>query len=77
MLISEVEGKRLSSPSIVVVPFSWRVPCLPFYRVSEGRGVPKTLRRCLRGEESVGAVDVALATCSGDGRPSPGRRGDS
>jgi hypothetical protein len=47
---------------------------LSFIESSEGRGVSKTLRRCLRGEGSLGAVEVAVATCPGNGRPSPGRR---
>jgi hypothetical protein len=49
---------------------------LPFIGSSEGSGAPKTLRRCLRGKGSMGVVEVAVAACSGDGRPSPGCRGD-
>jgi hypothetical protein len=48
---------------------------LPFIGSSEDSGAPKTLRQCLRGEGSMGAVEVAVAACSGNGRPSPGCRG--
>jgi hypothetical protein len=49
---------------------------LSFIVSSEGLGAPKTLRRCLRGESLMGAVEVAVAACSRNGRPSPGCRGD-
>jgi hypothetical protein len=47
---------------------------LSFIESSEGRGVPKTLGRCLRGEGSAGAVEVIVATCPGNGRPFLGHR---
>jgi hypothetical protein len=42
----------------------------------EAEGYKKTLGRCLGGEGSAGTVEVAVATCPGNGRPSPGCRGD-
>jgi hypothetical protein len=71
MLISEVEKM-----SILLSPSSGEPSALSFIESSEGRGVPKTLRRCLRGEGSAGAVEFAIATCPGNGRPSPGYCGD-
>jgi hypothetical protein len=50
-------------------------PTFPFIGSSEGRGVD-TLGRCLKGEGSTGAVEVVVATCSRNGRPSPGYHGD-
>jgi hypothetical protein len=38
--------------------------------------VLKTLRRCLGGEGAVSAVEVAIATCICECRPSLGCRGD-
>jgi hypothetical protein len=51
-------------------------PTFPFIGSSEGRGVDETLGRCLKGEGSTGAVEVAVATCSMNGRPSLGYHGD-
>jgi hypothetical protein len=70
MLISKVEEVS------VLVPFSREPSALSFIESSGGRGIPKTLRRCLRGEGSAAAVEVVVATCPGNGRPSPGYRGD-
>jgi hypothetical protein len=47
-----------------------RVPCLPFYRVKRRQG----LQGCLRSEVLLSAVEVAVATCPKNGRPSPDRR---
>jgi hypothetical protein len=47
-------------------------PAFPFIGSSEGREVDNTLGRCLKGEGSTGTVKDALATCSGNGQPSPG-----
>jgi hypothetical protein len=48
----------------------------PYIGSSEGRGVDKTLWRCLKGGGSTGFVGVVVATCSRNGRPSPGYHGD-
>jgi hypothetical protein len=72
MLISEVE----EVPVFVVLYLENPLPSL-FIESSEGPEVPKTLRRCLRGEGSVGAVEVAVETCPGNGWPSLGYRGDA
>jgi hypothetical protein len=71
MLISEVEKMSI----FVVLCLENPLPSL-FIESSEGRGVPKTLRRCHRGEGLVGAVEVAVATCPGNGRPYLGYRAD-
>jgi hypothetical protein len=70
MLISKVEEV------FVLVPLSGEPSALSFIESSEGRGIPKTLRWCLRGEGSMVAVEVVVATCPGNGRPSPGYHGD-
>jgi hypothetical protein len=71
MLISGVEKTSL------FVLLSSREPiALSFIGSSGGRGVPKTLRQCLRGEDAVGAVEVAIATCICECQPSLGCRGD-
>jgi hypothetical protein len=71
MLISEVEKTSF------LLPLVWRTLCPLFYRVEwRPRGVPKTLKRCLRGEDAMGAVEVAVATCICECRPSLGCRGD-
>jgi hypothetical protein len=72
MLISEVEKSVYLFSSVRPGEPS----ALPFIWSSEGSRAPKTLRRCLRGEGSMGAVEVVVAACSGNGRPSPGCRGD-
>jgi hypothetical protein len=51
-------------------------PAFPFVGSSEGRGVDKTLGRCLKGEGLTGAVEVAIATCSRNGWPSLKYHGD-
>jgi hypothetical protein len=61
--------------SIFVVLFG-EPSALSFIESSEGRGIPKTLRRCLRGEGSAGTAEVSVTTCPGNDRPSPGCRGD-
>jgi hypothetical protein len=86
MLISKVEKMYVfvvSSSScscclvvVVVVPLSGEPSALPFIGSSGGRGVPKTLRRCLRGEGTVGAMEVAVATCICECQPSLGCRSD-
>jgi hypothetical protein len=43
-----------------------------FIEPGEGSAVPKTLGRCLGGEGPGGTVEVAVTTCPGNGRPSPG-----
>jgi hypothetical protein len=75
MLILEA-GRCLVVSSFVVPSFPRRVPAFPFIGSSEGRGVDKTLGRCLKGEGSTGAVGVAVATCSRNGQPSSGYHGD-
>jgi hypothetical protein len=72
MLISEVE----EVPVFVILCLENPLPSL-FIESSEGPEVPKTLRRCLRGEGSAGAVEVVVATCPDNGWPSPGYRGDA
>jgi hypothetical protein len=72
MLISEVEKTSV----FLVVLLSGEPSALSFIGSSGGRGVPKTLRRCLKGEGTVCAVEVALATCICECRPSLGCRGD-
>jgi hypothetical protein len=47
-----------------------------FIESSGGRGILKTLRRCLRGEGAVGAVEVVVATCIYECQPSLGCHGD-
>jgi hypothetical protein len=42
----------------------------------EAERYKKTLGRCLGGEGSAGTTEVAVATCLGNGQPSPGCRGD-
>jgi hypothetical protein len=62
MLISEVEKM-----SIFVVPFFssfGESSAFPFIGSSGGRGV---LRRCLGGEGTGSAIEVAVATCLGNG----------
>jgi hypothetical protein len=51
-------------------------PAFPFIGSSKGRGVDETLGRCLKGEGSPDTVEVAVAMCSRNGRPSPGYHGD-
>jgi hypothetical protein len=70
MLISEVE-----KISIFVVLFA-EPSALSFIESSEGQGISKTLRRCLRGEGSAGTAEVVVATCPSNGWPSPGCHGD-
>jgi hypothetical protein len=70
MLISEVE-KTSVSLSLFGEPSAFS-----FIESSGGRGVLKTLRRCLGGEGAVGAVEVAVATCICECQPSLGCRGD-
>jgi hypothetical protein len=48
----------------------------PFIDSSGGRGVQKTLEWCLGGEGMMGAIEVAVATCPGEGRPSLGCHDD-
>jgi hypothetical protein len=57
-------------------PLSGEPSALSFIESSGGRGVPKTLRQCLRGEGAVGVVEVAVATCICECQPSVGCRGD-
>jgi hypothetical protein len=65
MLISKVE-----EISVFVVPLPLgESSVFPFIGSSGGRGV---LRRCLRGESAVGAVEVAMATCPSKGGHSRG-----
>jgi hypothetical protein len=75
MLISEVEKSFYLFPSVSFVPLG-EPSGLPFIGSSEGSGAPKTLRRRLRGEGPMGAVEVAVAACSSDGQPSSGCCGD-
>jgi hypothetical protein len=71
MLISEVEKTS------ILLSFCSREPsAISIIESSEGRGVTKTLRRCLRGECSADAIEVVVATCPGNGRPSPRCCGD-
>jgi hypothetical protein len=75
MLISEVEKSVYLFPSVSFVNLG-EPSALPFIGLSEGSGAPKTLKRRLRGEGLMGAVEFAVAACSGDGWPSPGCHGD-
>jgi hypothetical protein len=75
MLISEVEKSVYLFSSVLYMPLG-EPSALPFIWSSEGSGAHKTLRRCLIDEGSMGAVEVAVAACSGNGRPSLGCRGD-
>jgi hypothetical protein len=68
MLISEVEK--------IFVPLPGEPSAFSFIESSGGRGVLKTLRRCLGGEGAVGAVEVVVATCICECRPTLGCRGD-
>jgi hypothetical protein len=58
MLISEVE--KMS----VLLPFFGESFAFSFIESSRCRGVLKTLRRCLGGEDAVGAIEVAVASAS-------------
>jgi hypothetical protein len=60
---------------IIIVPLGGAL-CLLFYRLKWRPRGKKTLGRCLGGEGSVGTAEVVVATCLGNGRPSPGYRGD-
>jgi hypothetical protein len=48
----------------------------PFIGSIGGRGIPKTLRWCLRGEGSASTIEVVVTTCPGNGQPSLGCCGD-
>jgi hypothetical protein len=75
---SQVSKKRRKSGSVAYDHDALRgePSASSFIGSSGGRGVQKTLSRCLGGEGSAGTVEVAIATCLINGQPSPGCRGD-